>query len=105
MLYACTRPVILAMALTVAVCVSADAQPKRAVVREVVSPLPDVVVMLPAAGECGTATLIVAETTVHVPKQGRFIQRCVHRTIVDDKNTVLSSGNSCDPPVFSSCNP
>lgn len=103
-LIACTLASLLAIVLTSARCGSADAQPKQLGPREIVSPLPDATMTLPAARECGMATITTTGgTIIHVPRQGQFVQHCAAWRIVDGKNNTLSLGQRCGPPVFTSC--
>jgi hypothetical protein len=82
----------------------ACAQPFKpeAELREVVSPLPAREVLLPSA-ECGTTVVTRPDgTTVSVPKQGRFVERCEKVEVVEG-GVVISSFDRCGPPKWLGC--
>jgi len=94
---------VLALALS-ATAAEADPPPRPGEPREVVSEPFDVVVQLPATPECGSTTVVRGDgTTIQVPRQGRFTQRCVTVRIVDATDRLISTDRRCDGPVFSSC--
>ena len=92
-----------ALVLSLAVsALKAEADPRPP--REIPSEAQDVIVPLPAPRECGSTTVARGDgTVVLVPRQGRFVQRCVTVKIVDAAGRQISTDRHCTELVFSGC--
>ena len=90
--------------LAVALSAPAEGDPNPGATKAIVSAPHEVSRTLPAARECGTTTVTKMDgTTIQVPRQGRFTERCFTVTIVDGSGTILSRSPRCDPLVFIRC--